>query len=110
MLVRSVRMAIGFAIAVLFTVLLVRNVDLHEVARVAALIGPNELGASAVLVLLGYSVRACRWQLVLRGAGLTATYRQSAAIFFSAFALNNVLPLRAGDVYRCASSARLPGG
>ena len=106
----AVRIAVGFAVAVVFTVLLVRNVDLREVARAATVISPNVLVASVVLILAGYSVRAWRWQLMLRGAGVGATYRQTAPIFFAAFALNNVLPLRAGDVYRCVSTVRLPDG
>ena len=106
----TVRIAVGFGVAVVFTVLLVRNVDLREAARVALAIGPNALAASVVLVLAGYSVRAWRWRLMLGGAGMGATYRQAAPIFFAAFALNTVLPLRAGDIYRCVSAARLPGG
>ena len=37
---------------------------------------------------------------------MEASYRQAAPIFFAAFALNNVLPLRVGDVYRCVIGAR----
>ena len=62
------------------------------------------LAASVGLVIAGYAVRAWRWQLMLRGAGVNATYRQAAPIFFASFALNNVLPLRAGDLYRCVST------
>jgi uncharacterized protein (TIRG00374 family) len=66
--------------------------------------------ACVSLVLAGYSARAWRWQIMLRGAGVDASYRQVAPIFFAGFALNNVLPLRAGDLYRCVSTARLPDG
>ena len=105
-----IRIGIGFLIAILFTVLLVRNVDVGEAARVATFLGPNILVASVALVLVGYSLRARRWQLLLKGAGVSANYRQAAPIFFASFALNNVLPLRAGDVYRCMSTSRLPDG
>ena len=106
----AVRIGVGFAIAILFAVLLIRNVDLRQAARAATELGPSVLATSVVLVLVGYSARAWRWQIMLRGAGVGASYRQAAPIFFASFALNNVLPLRAGDVYRCASTARLPGG
>jgi uncharacterized membrane protein YbhN (UPF0104 family) len=106
----AVRIGVGFAVAILFTVLIVRNVDLIRAAGAAVAIGPIVLCASVFLVLLGYSVRAGRWLLMLRGAGVCATYRQAAPIFFAAFALNNVLPLRTGDVYRCVSTTRLPEG
>ena len=67
------------------------------------------LGTSVLLVLVRYSVRAWRWRLMLRGDGVAATYLHAAPTF-AAFALNNVLPVRAGDVYRCVSAARLPRG
>jgi uncharacterized protein (TIRG00374 family) len=60
--------------------------------------------------MLGYSIRAWRWKLMLGGAAVEATYPQASSIFFGAFALNNLLPLRAGDVYRCVAAARLPEG
>ena len=41
---------------------------------------------------------------------MNATYRQAAPIFFASFALNNVVPLRAGDLYRCVSTLQLPAG
>jgi len=105
-----IRIGIGFAIAILFMLLLVRNVDLGEAARVATFLGPNILAVSVGLVLAGYSVRAWRWKLLLRGVGVSTNYRKAAPIFFASFALNNVLPLRAGDVYRCVSASRLPDG
>jgi glycosyltransferase 2 family protein len=107
---RVVRLGVGFAVAILFAALLVRNVDLSEVIRAGAMLGPNFVAASLTLVIAGYSVRAWRWQLMLRGAGVGVTYRQAAPIFFAAFALNNVLPLRAGDVYRCVSIVRFADG
>ena len=35
---------------------------------------------------------------------------KAASTFFAAFALNNVLPLRAGDIYRCVAASRFPDG
>ena len=105
-----VRIGGGLALAILFAVLLVRNVDLGQVVLAASRLSMYVLVASAGLVIAGYAVRACRWQLMLRGAGVNATYRQAAPIFFASFALNNVVPLRAGDLYRCVSTFQLPAG
>ena len=105
---RVIRIGVGFAIAILFTILLVRNVDVHEVARAIRLFGLNILALSVGFVLVGYSLRARRWQLLLKGAGVSANYREAVSIFFASFALNNVVPLRAGDVYRCVTASRLP--
>jgi len=100
----------GLALAILFAALLVRNVDLGQVVLAASRVSMYVLIASAGLVVAGYAVRARRWQLMLRGAGVNATYRQAAPIFFASFALNNVVPLRAGDLYRCVSTVQLPAG
>ena len=106
-LMSAVRVALGFAVAILFTILIARNVDLKEALGSALKIGPKVLAAAMLLVLLGYLVRAWRWLLMLRGTGVSATYWQTAPIFFSSFALNNVMPLRVGDVYRCWSATIL---
>ena len=103
----AVRVALGFAVAILFAVLIARNVDLKEALGSALKIGPKILGAAMLLVLLGYLVRAWRWLLMLRGTGVSATYWQTAPVFFASFALNNVMPLRVGDVYRCWSATIL---
>ena len=107
---RTVRIGIGLSLAALLMVLLVRNVDLHEAARTATLVPLQILAASVALVLAGYSLRAWRWQLMLEGTGVEVTYGTAASIFFAAFALNNVLPLRAGDVYRCVAASRFQHG
>ena len=107
---RIARIGIGLSVATLLTVLLVRNVDLDEAVRTATLVPLQTLAASMALVLAGYSVRAWRWQLMLEGAGVEVAYGKAASVFFAAFALNNVLPLRAGDVYRCVAASRLQDG
>ena len=104
------RIGIGLALAVIFAVLLVHNVDVGAVLRAARSVSPPALAASVGLVLAGYSLRAWRWQLMLGGAGVEATFGKVASIFFAAFALNNLLPLRAGDIYRCVAASRLPDG
>jgi hypothetical protein len=107
---RIARIGIGLALATLFAALLAWSVDLREAARAASLVSAKVLVMAVLLVMVGYSVRAWRWKLMLGGADVEATYPQASSIFFGAFALNNLLPLRAGDVYRCVAAARLPEG
>ena len=104
------RIGIGFALAAIFAVLLVRNVDVGAALQAASSVPLPVLATSVGLVLLGYSVRAWRWQLMLRGAGVEAAYGEAASTFFAAFALNNLLPLRAGDIYRCVAASRFSDG
>ena len=104
------RIGIGFALALIFAVLLVRNVDIGAVLQAARSVPLPVLATSVGLVLAGYAVRAWRWQLMLGGAGVETTYGKAASTFFSAFALNNLLPLRAGDIYRCVAASRFQDG
>lgn len=105
-----VRIGIGFALALLFAVLLVRNVDVGAALHAARTVPLPVLAASVVLVLAGYSVRAWRWQLLLEGAGVETGYGNASATFFASFALNNLLPLRAGDIYRWVAASRFRDG
>ena len=107
---RIVRIGIGFVVAIVFAVLLVRDVDLSEALHAAKRVPLHVIAVSVVFVLAGYSVRAWRWRLMLAGAGVEAGYSQAASTFFAAFALNNLLPLRAGDIYRCVKASRFHDG
>ena len=103
---RTTRIWIGFALAVIFAVLLVRNVDVGAALEAASSVPLPLLAVSVALVFAGYSARAWRWQLLLGGSGVESGYAQASAAFFASFALNNLLPLRAGDIYRCVAASR----
>ncbi|HEX2172663.1 MAG TPA: lysylphosphatidylglycerol synthase domain-containing protein, partial [Dehalococcoidia bacterium] len=62
----SAQAALGFGVTALFIVLAVRNVDWAAVGASLAAADYRYVGAAALLTLLGYGVRALRWQQVLR--------------------------------------------
>jgi uncharacterized protein (TIRG00374 family) len=92
--------AAGFAIASLFTWLLVREVSWHEVE--AALSGARLVLLFVGLILLAadYGVRIVRWQMLLSFTGDKVTYVQVISPLLAGFAANNILPFRIGDVMR----------
>jgi glycosyltransferase 2 family protein len=49
---------------------------------------------------LGYAMRVVRWSVLLRAAGAHISAAACAAPFLGSIALNNTLPMRAGDVVR----------
>jgi uncharacterized protein (TIRG00374 family) len=49
---------------------------------------------------VGYAIRIFRWSVILGAAGASATWKNCAAPFLGSIALNNVLPLRMGDIVR----------
>jgi uncharacterized protein (TIRG00374 family) len=89
--------------------LLLRGIDRGEAAHALTKVGAATLATAAGAVLAGYLLRVRRWQVLLRGAEVETTFRNAAPILFGAFALNNLLPLRAGDAYRWMASSRLAG-
>ena len=57
------------------------------------------LGIASLTV--DYALRISRWSIMLRAASAkTATFRNCCAPFLGSIALNNVLPLRLGDIVR----------
>jgi glycosyltransferase 2 family protein len=49
---------------------------------------------------MGYILRIARWSILLRASSAKATFANCSAPFLASIALNNVLPLRLGDVLR----------
>lgn len=56
------------------------------------------LGVSSLAT--GYALRIARWSMLLKAAGARTTFGNCSAPFLGSIALNNVLPLRLGDVVR----------
>ncbi len=95
--------ALGLAVACFFIFLSLRALDW-------AVVGNAFRNANLVVALLGvplivtaYAVRLERWRLMLRAVGSRATRRNLFAPFLGSFALNNILPMRLGDVARATA-------
>lgn len=94
------RIALGLGVAAVFIWLTLRQVSLAEIG--AAFVG-TKLGFVAVGIAAlgaGYAARVQRWRLMLLSDNPDLKFRDCAGPFLTSFALNNVLPLRAGDVAR----------
>ena len=52
------------------------------------------------LVLVNYWLRFARWHYYLRRSGASVPWRESAAVFFSGFAVS-ITPARAGELLKC---------
>lgn len=87
-----------------------RDVSLDEVLRHIASARPGPLAAAVVIATLTFPLRLIRWRLLLRdergGPYPTAPLWHAIALGFMA---NNVLPLRAGELVRSYTAARLAG-
>jgi glycosyltransferase 2 family protein len=97
---RWLRTAAGLLVAALFVTLLARRVDWSEVRRVlaGAQWAPLMIG---LLALAGdMTARIIRWWVMLRAAEPELSLGSCVRPLLGSLALNNTVPLRAGDVVR----------
>jgi len=94
------RALVGLIVAGLFVVLLARRVDWPEVRRVLAGAEwwPLVLGLVALAADMG--ARITRWWWMLRAAQPELPLASCVRPFLGSLALNNTVPLRAGDLVR----------
>ena len=98
----------GIFVSVFFVYLAVRQVDLSESLRALGTVRPGWLVAATLVYLSSFPVRALRWGLILRVQRVLPSGELMAAVFVGYMA-NNVLPARAGEVYRAHFLGRRAG-
>jgi uncharacterized protein (TIRG00374 family) len=97
---RWLRPALGAATGLAFALLLARRVDWPEVGRLLAGASWGVLGIGVMALAAGMLLRIVRWWWMLRAFDPALTLGSCARPFLVSLALNNTLPLRAGDVVR----------
>jgi len=96
----SLRTAAGLAIAAVFLWLAFGRVDWNAMAAVAADARAGPLAVGLLALAAGFSVRIVRWWWMLRALEPALPLRACARPFLLSLAVNNTMPLRAGDVVR----------
>lgn len=97
---RWLRIALGWAVALVFITLAFRRVSLGDV--VSAVRGAHLVPLLLALVALaaGFFVRITRWWWMLRALEPGLPLRACVRPFLVSIAINNTVPLRVGDVVR----------
>ncbi|HEY0064992.1 MAG TPA: lysylphosphatidylglycerol synthase transmembrane domain-containing protein [Telluria sp.] len=90
----------GAAITVLCVVVIARQVKLADVMAAIEHFQWPYLVLGVLMLSAGYALRILRWSLLLRASEPKVTFGNCVAPFLSSIALNNVLPLRLGDLVR----------
>lgn len=99
----KIRLAIGAVIGLAFLYLTLRKLNLAEAGKILSTARFEWVVLAVLLLMSGYALRSYRWFLMLRSVGAQTTYPVAYRIFLGSVAMNNVLPLRAGDVARAVS-------
>jgi len=91
---------VGYIITLICIVLIVKQINLKDVLDAVEHFQWLYLLIGVVSLAIGYTARIFRWSFMLRSAKAMTTWKQCVAPFLGSITLNNVLPLRLGDVVR----------
>ncbi len=91
---------IGGSVTVFCLFVFARQVNVSGVIDALADFDWVYLVLGVASLAFGYMLRIVRWSMMLRAAGANATFRDCSGPFLGSIALNNILPLRLGDVVR----------
>ena len=93
------RLALGLGGSTAFLVLFLRNADFHQVGRAFTEVSAWWIGPALVVYFAGIAARAWRWHWLLLHIQNIAWWRLFPIVAIG-FGVNNVLPLRAGELVR----------
>lgn len=100
------RLWLGLAVSLLFLALLAWQFDLSASLAHLRDAKPAWLILALLALAADFSLRISRWRLLLEHFNPGVRWRDAAGPFLGSFALNNVIPLRAGDVARAFAFSR----
>ena len=100
---------IGLLITTLCLVVLFRQINFDDVLEALTHFHWSYLIFGVASLSFGYSMRILRWSIMLRSTGAATSFAECSAPFLGSIALNNILPLRLGDVVRALIFSRSMG-
>lgn len=97
---RFLVLSFGLLISALFLWLLLRDKDIAGLGRVFGNLSLGHLVLALGFLAAGFSARIVRWWFMLRELDAKVPFRVCVWPFLTSIAVNNLLPLRVGDVVR----------
>ena len=95
----AARLALGLGGSTVFLALFLRHADFHQVGRAFTEVSAWWMGPALVVYFAGIAARAWRWHWLLLHIRNIAWWRLFPIVAIG-FGVNNVLPLRAGELVR----------
>lgn len=95
----AARLVLGLGGSSAFLVLFLRNADFHQVGRAFTEVSAWWIGPALVVYFAGIAARAWRWHWLLLHIQIIPWWRLFPIVAIG-FGVNNVLPLRAGELVR----------
>ncbi len=103
-----VRPLLGLAVSTAFIVLFLRNTDFAGVGRAFSEASPLWIAAALAVYFAGIAARAARWHYLLQHIESIAWWRLFPIVAIG-FGVNNILPLRTGELVRAHVLAQRHG-
>jgi glycosyltransferase 2 family protein len=100
------RLAIGTLVTVAVIWSLTHYVSGRDVQSVLRRTDRTMVCTAVLSLAVAFFLRAARWWWILRKSGVLIPFTTVLRVLVAGFAMNNVLPLRAGDVMRVVSFTR----
>lgn len=101
----NILVSVGISVVLLY--LSMKGIDFGVIARRISEVHVPLFSLGLLLWIVGYIVRGIRWQIYFAVMGVPVTFWHSLKTLVMGFAANNVLPLRAGEVYRAYALHKL---
>lgn len=98
---RIVQTLLGVSLSAICLVVLARRFDFGQISAAMSGFSWFHLVLALTALSVGYAFRVIRWSVLLNSIGQArVTSLSCAPAYFGSIALNNILPLRAGDIIR----------
>ena len=97
---RRVKIAAGIAVSALFLGLIATRIDVARALASIRAVSWHTLTLATLMLACGYAAKIARWHVMLVSIAPRVPWTVSTQTLLASVALNNVLPLRAGDVAR----------
>ena len=103
---RALKIACGLIVTAFFVTAIATHLDTARFAASFSHVGPATIVLALACVVGGYGAKIWRWQTMLTPLTPGISLAVAGQTLLSSVALNNVLPLRAGDVARAIAFRR----
>lgn len=97
---KSCRLLLGIILAVSFLWLILRQITFEKIWKVLIGVDVDWVIAALLVFALGYACRIERWRSMIKRDNPGLEWGRCAGPLLAGFAVNNVLPFRAGDALR----------
>ena len=97
---RWIKYFIGVGVTLICLFVFIRQVNFIDVMEAFTSFHWEYLMLGVASLAFGYALRIFRWSIMLKATGATTSFANCSAPFLVSIALNNILPLRLGDVVR----------